>query len=144
MGTLMISKIREEYPDRIMNTFSIVPSPKVSQQLKISTKLNMNTTMVGELVTLLQVYQIGNYTLPRQICTTHIAVQVFPKAFNHPYEDCGKLFNIKQLNFKETFVQFDSGDLENYSISSPFPGIGYSSGAIQRHPIYSSASREHG
>ncbi|GIY92785.1 tubulin beta-4B chain [Caerostris extrusa] len=30
MGTLMISKIREEYPDRIMNTFSIVPSPKVS------------------------------------------------------------------------------------------------------------------
>ncbi|KAA0704880.1 Tubulin beta-5 chain [Triplophysa tibetana] len=30
MGTLMISKIREEYPDRIMNTFSIMPSPKVS------------------------------------------------------------------------------------------------------------------
>jgi tubulin beta len=29
MGTL-ISKIREEYPDRIMLTFSIVPSPKVS------------------------------------------------------------------------------------------------------------------
>ncbi|KAJ8337155.1 hypothetical protein SKAU_G00383750 [Synaphobranchus kaupii] len=30
MGTLLISKIREEYPDRIMNTFSIMPSPKVS------------------------------------------------------------------------------------------------------------------
>ncbi|KAK4312417.1 hypothetical protein Pmani_016171 [Petrolisthes manimaculis] len=30
MGTLLISKIREEFPDRIMNTFSIVPSPKVS------------------------------------------------------------------------------------------------------------------
>lgn len=30
MGTLIISKIREEYPDRIMNTFSVVPSPKVS------------------------------------------------------------------------------------------------------------------
>ncbi|KAF8763383.1 Tubulin beta chain-like protein [Argiope bruennichi] len=30
MGTLMISKIREEYPDGIMNTFSTVPSPKVS------------------------------------------------------------------------------------------------------------------
>lgn len=115
MGTLMISKIREEYPDRIMNTFSIVPSPKVSQYLNIGTKLNMNTTKVGELVTLLQVgisvtpMIIGNYPLPRQICTTHIAVQVFPKAFNHPYEDWGKLFNIKELNFKETFVQFDSG-----------------------------------
>ncbi|XP_059760521.1 tubulin beta-3 chain [Balaenoptera ricei] len=30
MGTLLISKVREEYPDRIMNTFSVVPSPKVS------------------------------------------------------------------------------------------------------------------
>lgn len=30
MGTLLISKIRDEYPDRIMNTFSVVPSPKVS------------------------------------------------------------------------------------------------------------------
>jgi tRNA A22 N-methylase len=30
MGTLLISKISEEYPDRIMNTFSVVPSPKVS------------------------------------------------------------------------------------------------------------------
>ena len=31
MGTLLISKIREEYPDRIMNSFSVVPSPKVCQ-----------------------------------------------------------------------------------------------------------------
>jgi tubulin beta len=30
MGTLLISKIREEYPDRIMSTYSVVPSPKVS------------------------------------------------------------------------------------------------------------------
>ena len=30
LGTLLISKIREEYPDRIMTTFSVVPSPKVS------------------------------------------------------------------------------------------------------------------
>lgn len=30
MGTLLVSKIREEYPDRIMTTFSVVPSPKVS------------------------------------------------------------------------------------------------------------------
>ena len=29
MGTLLISKIREEYPDRIMSTFSVAPSPKV-------------------------------------------------------------------------------------------------------------------
>ncbi|XP_042883512.1 tubulin beta-2 chain [Penaeus japonicus] len=30
MGTLLVSKIREEFPDRIMVTFSVVPSPKVS------------------------------------------------------------------------------------------------------------------
>ena len=30
MGTLLISKIREEYPDRIMTSFSVVPSPKVT------------------------------------------------------------------------------------------------------------------
>jgi len=30
MGTLLVSKIREEFPDRIMTTYSVVPSPKVS------------------------------------------------------------------------------------------------------------------
>lgn len=30
MGTLLISRMREEYPDRMMATFSVVPSPKVS------------------------------------------------------------------------------------------------------------------
>eukprot|EP00439_Symbiodinium_sp_Y106_P008385 s442_g1.t1 len=30
MGTLLVSKVREEYPDRIMETFSVIPSPKVS------------------------------------------------------------------------------------------------------------------
>merc|ERR1712113_1179985 len=30
MGTLLIAKIREEYPDRILCTFSVYPSPKVS------------------------------------------------------------------------------------------------------------------
>ncbi|XP_036619123.1 tubulin beta-4B chain-like isoform X2 [Trichosurus vulpecula] len=35
MGTLLISKIREEYPDRIMNTFSVVPSPKVSDTVLV-------------------------------------------------------------------------------------------------------------
>ena len=33
MGTLLISKIREEYPDRMMLTFSIFPSPKVSDKV---------------------------------------------------------------------------------------------------------------
>lgn len=31
MGTLLMWKIREEFPDRIMSTFSVAPSPKVSE-----------------------------------------------------------------------------------------------------------------
>ena len=31
MGTLLLSKIREEFPDRMLSTFSVVPSPKVSE-----------------------------------------------------------------------------------------------------------------
>jgi tubulin beta len=30
LGTLLLSKVREEFPDRMMCTFSVVPSPKVS------------------------------------------------------------------------------------------------------------------
>jgi tubulin beta len=30
MGTLLLSKIREEFPDRMLSTFSVVPSPQVS------------------------------------------------------------------------------------------------------------------
>ena len=30
MGTLLAAKVREEYPDRMLLTFSVVPSPKVS------------------------------------------------------------------------------------------------------------------
>lgn len=30
MGTLLIAKIREEYPDRILSTYSVIPSAKVS------------------------------------------------------------------------------------------------------------------
>ena len=31
MGTLLLSKISEEFPDRILATFSVIPSPKVSE-----------------------------------------------------------------------------------------------------------------
>lgn len=33
LGTLLLSKIREEYPDRILTTFSVVPSPLVSDTI---------------------------------------------------------------------------------------------------------------
>ena len=36
MGTLLISKMREEFPDRIMNSYSVVPSPKGSDNATLS------------------------------------------------------------------------------------------------------------
>uniref|UniRef100_A0A914V0X6 Tubulin beta chain n=1 Tax=Plectus sambesii TaxID=2011161 RepID=A0A914V0X6_9BILA len=30
LGTLLVSKLREEYPDRVIATYSVIPSPKVS------------------------------------------------------------------------------------------------------------------
>lgn len=33
LGSLLLSKIREEYPDRMLSTFSILPSPKVSETI---------------------------------------------------------------------------------------------------------------
>ena len=35
MGTLIVSKIKEEFPDRIMNTYSVVPSPKVKYHVRM-------------------------------------------------------------------------------------------------------------
>ncbi|KAF8521220.1 beta-tubulin 2 [Hysterangium stoloniferum] len=33
LGSLLLSKIREEYPDRMLSTFSVLPSPKVSETI---------------------------------------------------------------------------------------------------------------
>jgi len=46
MGTLLISKLREEYPDRMMLTYSVYPSPKVSD------------TVVEPYNTLLSIHQL--------------------------------------------------------------------------------------
>ena len=62
MGTLLISKIRGEYPDRMMLTFSVFSSPKVSEvsivakmslYSKLSeisiTEIERDTTVCGDL-----------------------------------------------------------------------------------------------
>ena len=44
MGTLLMGEIREEYPDRIINTFSVLPSPRVSDTVvePYNTTLSIN------------------------------------------------------------------------------------------------------
>jgi tubulin beta len=50
MGTLLLSKIQDAYPDRIVNSYSIVPSPKVQE------------TVVGPYNVLLSIQQLINLT----------------------------------------------------------------------------------
>ncbi|VAH65088.1 unnamed protein product [Triticum turgidum subsp. durum] len=69
MGTLLISKIREEYPDRMMLTFSVFPSPKVSDtvvepyNVKSSvcdippTGLSMASTFVGNSTSIQEMFR---------------------------------------------------------------------------------------
>ncbi|TVU06585.1 hypothetical protein EJB05_49807, partial [Eragrostis curvula] len=44
MGTLLISEIREEYPDKMMLTFSVFPSPKVTDNTSVESKDITNWT----------------------------------------------------------------------------------------------------
>lgn len=48
LGTLLISKIKEEYPDRIMTTFSVVPSPKVSDTVVEPYNATLSIQELGE------------------------------------------------------------------------------------------------
>merc|ERR1719261_1324599 len=48
MGTLLISKIREEYPDRIMATYSVCPSPKVSDTVVEPYNATLSVHQLGE------------------------------------------------------------------------------------------------
>lgn len=61
MGTLLISKICEEYPDFIINTFSVVPSPQVSDTV---VELYTTTQSVHQLIENSDdTYCIGNEAL---------------------------------------------------------------------------------
>ncbi|KAJ7357861.1 hypothetical protein OS493_022679 [Desmophyllum pertusum] len=62
MGTLLISKIREEYPDRIMNSFSVVPSPKVSD------------TVVEPYNATLSVHQLVETPMKRTVLITRLSM----------------------------------------------------------------------
>ncbi len=49
MGTLLINKIREEYPDRIMTSYPVLPSPKVGQPASLSHDLHAYAYLHTEL-----------------------------------------------------------------------------------------------
>lgn len=74
MGTLLISKIREEYPDRMMATYSVVPSPKVSDTVVEVSGLDNNTT------TWCWKLPPRSLTTRRSQCTSSSRIQMRPSA----------------------------------------------------------------
>lgn len=48
LGCLLLDKIREEYPDRIISTFTIIPSPKVSDTVVEPYNATMSITHLVE------------------------------------------------------------------------------------------------
>ena len=83
----MLSKLREEYPDRMMATFSILPSPKVSETI-VEVLSNAPFTIIALLTlflyqpynAMLSVHQlVDNSDLT--ICIDNEALSVFHMCF---------------------------------------------------------------
>ena len=80
MGTLLISKIREEYPDRIMNTYSVVPSPKVSDTVVEPYNATLSVHQLVENTD--ETYCIDNESL-YDICYRYYLTHFCNKIFSH-------------------------------------------------------------
>merc|ERR1712185_343739 len=74
-GTLLISKIREEYPDRIMMTFSVFPSPKVSDTVVEPYNATLSVHQLVENAD--EVMVLDNEAL-YDICLRTLAVNMIP------------------------------------------------------------------
>ncbi|XP_035828312.1 tubulin beta-4B chain [Aplysia californica] len=94
LGTLIISKVREEYPDRIMTTFSIVPSPKVSDVVvePYNATLAMHQLVENTDMTYIidneALYDIGNTTAIQELfkrISEQFTAMFRRKAFLHWY-----------------------------------------------------------
>ena len=80
MGTLLLSKIREEYPDRLMNPFSVMPSPKVSDTVVEPYNATLSVHQLVENSD--QTFCIDNEALYdicfRYINTSYLEISVWP------------------------------------------------------------------
>lgn len=71
MGTLLIAKIREEFPDKMMCTFSVVPSPRVSDTVVEPYNATLSTHQLVENTD--EVMCIDNEAL-YEICTRTLKI----------------------------------------------------------------------
>lgn len=107
MGTLLISKIREEFPDRMMATFSVVPSPKVSD------------TVVEPYNATLSVHQLvensdETFCIDNEVRHTQVSIlRVCNNRFQALYDICMRTLKLSNPSY---------GDL-NHLVSAVMSGV---------------------
>jgi len=117
LGTLLVSKIREEYPDRIMNTYSVVPSAKVSDTVVEPYNATLSVHQLVENTD--EVYVIDNEAL-YDICFRTL------KLSNPSYGDLNHLVSIT-MSGVTTCLRFPgqlNSDLRKLAVNMvPFPRL---------------------
>uniref|UniRef100_A0A2C9JU04 Tubulin beta chain n=1 Tax=Biomphalaria glabrata TaxID=6526 RepID=A0A2C9JU04_BIOGL len=117
LGTLLISKMREEYPDRISSSFSVVPSPKVSDTVVEPYNATLSVHQLIENTD--QTYCIDNEAL-YDICFRTL------KLTNPTYGDLNHLVSIT-MSGVTTSLRFPgqlNADLRKLAVNMvPFPRL---------------------
>lgn len=117
MGTLLISKIREEFPDRIMTSYSVIPSPKVSDTVVEPYNATLSVHQLVENTD--QTYTIDNEAL-YDICFRTL------KLTNPNYSDLNHLVTTTMSGLT-TSLRFPgqlNADLRKLSVNMvPFPRL---------------------
>ncbi|KAJ3995069.1 beta-tubulin 2 [Lentinula boryana] len=135
MGSLLLSKLREEYPDRMLATFSILPSPKVSE------------TVVEPYNAMLSVHQLLD-TSDLTICIDNEALYNITsgtlKIKSPTFPDLNELV-AKVMCGVSTSLRFPgqlNGDLRKLGMNLiPFPRLHFLMPSYA--PFYSSASQSY-
>ncbi|KAK9889340.1 hypothetical protein WA026_004615 [Henosepilachna vigintioctopunctata] len=134
-GTLLCNKLREEYPDRLLSSFSILPSPKVSEVVLEPYNAILSINQLVENTDLTQC--VDNEAL-YDICFRTL------KKLNPTYEDLNHLISLTMSGITTCF-RFPgqlNADLRKLAVNMvPFPSLhffvpGFAPLCAKGHMIY--------
>ncbi|XP_048579207.1 tubulin beta chain isoform X2 [Nematostella vectensis] len=117
LGTLILSKIREEYPDRILSAFSVVPSPKVSETVVEPYNATLSVHQLVEVVD--EDFMFDNEALYDICCRTL-------KLAKPNYADLNQLVSMAMCGLTASlrFPGQLNGDLRKLAVNMvPFPRL---------------------
>ncbi|ODQ67806.1 beta tubulin [Nadsonia fulvescens var. elongata DSM 6958] len=134
LGTLLLTKIKEEYPDRMLSTYSVLPSPKVSDTVTepYNAVLSFHQLVDNADAT----FCLDNEAL-YDICTGTLKIQ------QPPYKDLNHLISMVMTGVT-TCLRFPgqlNGDLRKMCVNLvPFPRLHFFTVGIA--PLYAPQSAQ--